>query len=212
VTEAESPAGVLEELHALLEDEGGLLAESLRPVEGNREVFAPLVAAGESTREDLRGYELVVESIFEGYLLHYWRGRIVDAPDPDLRLLAGDHLYAFGLVRLGGIGDLDAVDELADLISLCAQAHASFDGQDVSVSPSQLTGALWGLSMLAVAGGSWPAQREAKQSARDGSGPVITKVLDAARQRANELGLGPRLEQALIAFQRTVEGELSIAQ
>jgi len=40
-------------------------------------------------------------------------------------LLAGDHLYALGLARLAALGDLDAVAELADVISLSAQAHAS---------------------------------------------------------------------------------------
>ena len=31
--------------------------------------------------------------------------------DPDLRLLAGDYLYALGLERLAGLGDLPAVRE-----------------------------------------------------------------------------------------------------
>ena len=44
--------------------------------------------------------------------------------DEDLRLLAGDSLYALGLERLAASGDLEAVAELADLISLCAFAHA----------------------------------------------------------------------------------------
>ena len=38
--------------------------------------------------------------------------------DDDLRLLAGDALYALGLARLADGGDLAAVAELADLISL----------------------------------------------------------------------------------------------
>ena len=44
--------------------------------------------------------------------------------DADLRLLAGDALYALGLSRLAERGDLDAVAELSDLISLTARAHA----------------------------------------------------------------------------------------
>ncbi len=47
--------------------------------------------------------------------------------DPDLALLAGDRLYALGLERLAALGDLDAVAELADVIALCAQAHAEGD-------------------------------------------------------------------------------------
>ena len=44
--------------------------------------------------------------------------------DEDLRLLAGDTLYAIGLARLAEAGDLDAVAALADLISACAQAES----------------------------------------------------------------------------------------
>ena len=43
--------------------------------------------------------------------------------DADLRLLAGDYLYALGLERLAALGDLEAVRELSDLISLSAQVH-----------------------------------------------------------------------------------------
>jgi hypothetical protein len=45
--------------------------------------------------------------------------------DPDLRLLAGDTLYAQGLARLAQLRDIGAVAELADLISLCAWAEAA---------------------------------------------------------------------------------------
>lgn len=106
-------------------------------------------------------------------------------------------------MRLADIGDLDAVNELSDLISLCARAHAESEG---ATSPWQLTGALWANAVLAVVGGSWAAGREAKEVVREQGAKVIKKVLDAARERAQELRLTPRLEQALIAFQRTVEG------
>jgi hypothetical protein len=212
---ADAP-GVLEELHSLLASEGGPLADALRPVANHgarnpagpdraAEVFAPLVTGGPRASRDPRGYAIVVESILEGYLLHYGRGRIVDDPDPDLRLLAGDHLYAFGLVRLASIGDLEAVEELSDLISLCAQVHATA-GLGNAESPWQLTAGLWASAVLAVAAGSWPAQRDAKHVAREERPEVIKKVLDAARDRAQALGLESRLEDALIAFQRTVEG------
>ena len=45
--------------------------------------------------------------------------------DADLRLLAGDALYAEGLARLAASGDTEAVSELADLISLCAWAESA---------------------------------------------------------------------------------------
>ncbi|MEA2439759.1 MAG: hypothetical protein QOH76_1183 [Thermoleophilaceae bacterium] len=66
-----------------------------------------------------------MEAVHEGFLLHYGEARAFTAEmDPDLRLLAGDSLYALGLERLAERGDLAAVAELADLISLSAQAQA----------------------------------------------------------------------------------------
>ena len=58
-----------------------------------------------------------VEAVYEGYLLHYGEPRAFAGMDDDLRLLAGDALYALGLERLAQAGDLEAVAELADLIS-----------------------------------------------------------------------------------------------
>ena len=60
--------------------------------------------------------------ILEGSRLHYgdaawWCARTTR----DLALLLGDQLYALGLSRLAALGDLDAVAELADVISLVAQ-------------------------------------------------------------------------------------------
>ncbi len=66
----------------------------------------------------------VLEAVYEGYLMHYGESRAFTRMDPDLRLLAGDALYALGLARLAQGGDLDAVAELSDLITLTARAHA----------------------------------------------------------------------------------------
>jgi hypothetical protein len=70
------------------------------------------------------GRGFVLEAVREGYEMHYGEPRAFRGMDPDLRLLAGDALYALGLERLAQAGDLEAVAELADLISDCAQAHA----------------------------------------------------------------------------------------
>jgi hypothetical protein len=70
----------------------------------------------------------VLEAVYEGYLLHYGTPRLFDGMDDDLRLLAGDALYALGLARLAESGDLRAVAELSDLISRSAQAHAEGRG------------------------------------------------------------------------------------
>jgi hypothetical protein len=70
----------------------------------------------------------VLEAVYEGYLLHYGLPRLFDGMDGDMRLLAGDALYALGLARLAERGDLRAVSELSDLISRSAQAHAEHRG------------------------------------------------------------------------------------
>ena len=69
-----------------------------------------------------RGF--VLETVYEGYLMHYGEPRAFTGMDEDLRLLAGDALYALGLSRLAEAGDLEAVAALSDLISRSAQAHA----------------------------------------------------------------------------------------
>jgi hypothetical protein len=70
----------------------------------------------------VRGF--VLEAVYEGYLMHYGEPRAFSDMDDDLRLLAGDALYALGLSRLAEVGDLDAVAVLSDLISRSAQAQA----------------------------------------------------------------------------------------
>jgi len=73
---------------------------------------------------DDRDRLFVLEAVYEGYLMHYGLPRAFAGMEPDLRLLAGDALYALGLSRLAERGDLEAVVELSDLISLTARAHA----------------------------------------------------------------------------------------
>jgi hypothetical protein len=65
-----------------------------------------------------------VEAVREGFELHYGSPRAFCGMDDDLRLLAGDALYALGLARLADRGDVAAVAELSDLISACARAQA----------------------------------------------------------------------------------------
>ena len=72
--------------------------------------------------DGMRGF--VLEAVYEGYLLHYGEPRAFAGMDADMRLLAGDALYALGLARLAESGDLDAVAILSDLISDSAQAQA----------------------------------------------------------------------------------------
>jgi len=57
-------------------------------------------------------------------LLHYGKARLFATGDADTALLLGDYLYAHGLVRVAENGTVEAVAELAALISLCAQLRA----------------------------------------------------------------------------------------
>lgn len=95
--------------------------------------FGPMAAAGPRAAAAPGEYSLVVESVREGYLLHYGKPRLLAGHDDDLALLAGDYLYALGIERLAALGDADAVARLADLISRCAQLHAEGREEEVAV-------------------------------------------------------------------------------
>lgn len=69
-------------------------------------------------------YALGLETIYEGYLVHYGRPRLFDPSDDDTALLLGDYLYAHGVARISGLHDVAAVADLAELISLCSQLRA----------------------------------------------------------------------------------------
>ena len=84
------------------------------------------------------------------------RPACVHVAEADLRLLAGDRLYAIGLARLVALGDTAAVAELADTITLSALAQGA--GGD------QLAEAVWAAGARAV---GWGAERGAR--ARQGN-------------------------------------------
>lgn len=117
-----------EALVRALQQQGGTLAAVLAPPvpgDGPPPPGPPQIAASGPRASGHRAeYELLLEMIYEGSLLHYGRPRVVRTEDPDLALLLGDQLYALGLSRLAALGDLEAVDVLADVISALAQAHA----------------------------------------------------------------------------------------
>lgn len=121
---------MIDALVEALRAEGGTLGDLVAaPGDGGRTEPGPAQVAASGPRAAGRQdeYELLLEMIFEGSLLHYGAGRVVQTDDPDLALLLGDQLYALGLARLAALGDLEAVDVLADVISSLAQAHAEGD-------------------------------------------------------------------------------------
>jgi hypothetical protein len=171
-------AALADELRA----RGGTLAASLRPPgadggdsPGDDEPGpAQLGAAGPRARGHERDYELLLEMILEGSRLHYGEPRVLRCDDPDLALLLGDQLYAMGLARLAELGDLEAVAELADLISLVAQAQA--DGHD------ELVAAVWGAGAAAIGWGSSPEHAAAKNLARAGQTEAVAALIRAAER------------------------------
>jgi hypothetical protein len=113
--------------------ESPLWGDALRP-EPEREqepVFSPLA--------DER-FALAVETIYEGYLLHYGRPRLFSPADRDTALLLGDYLYAQGLVHLAETGSVEAVSVMAELISLCAQRRGQGDVGDGEAWASAVAG------------------------------------------------------------------------
>jgi hypothetical protein len=86
-------------------------------------------------------YALGLETIYEGYLLHYGTPRLFAPADGDTALLLGDYLYAHGLVRVAEAGTVEAVADLAALISRCAQLRADGlpgDGEEWAATASTL--------------------------------------------------------------------------
>jgi hypothetical protein len=127
---------------------------------------------------------LGLETIYEGYLVHYGRPRLFAPPDPDAALLLGDYLYAHGLVRVARSGDVDAVADLAELISLCAQVRA--EGRDGDGPAWAATAALLGSGELEAARGELRLHGSAgqlAQLARESAGDQAVDQALAAHAR-----------------------------
>ncbi len=150
-----SPAELWEELAAGAARESPLWADSLLPGEERQPlpVFSSLAAPH---------HALGVETIYEGYLVHYGRPRLFAPADANTALLLGDYLYAHGLVRIAAAGDVAAVHDLAELISLCAALRA--DGVEGD-------GAAWAATAALLGGDGLEEAREALRVRRD-AGPL----------------------------------------
>jgi hypothetical protein len=142
-----SVATIWETIAVEAEQESALWAVALRPPAEREEVavFSPLT--------DDR-FALGIESIYEGYLLHYGRPRLFAPADRDGAILLGDYLYAHGLVRITALGDAEAVGRLAELLSLCAHFRAEGEEGD---------GEAWADTVGSLGGGRPP--REAVERA-----------------------------------------------
>ncbi len=183
-------ASALERLRELLQREGGLMATLVdagaqtgpgaggpgaagQPADGRRPKSpARIAAGGPRAAEHREEYELLVEAIYEGYLLHYGAPRVVQVPEADMKLLAGDRLYAIGLARLVGLGDTFAVAELADTITLSALAQGA--------GSCELADAVWSAGAHAVGWGPSDAHVRAKDLVLAGAPNAIEAMRTSA--------------------------------
>jgi hypothetical protein len=182
-------ADALRVLAEQLREERSVISEWVRDPGDEPAALGVLAGAGPRAGAGAAEYALLVEAIREGYLLHYAEPRVLDGLDSDLALLAGDYLYALGLERLAALGDLEAVRELSDLISLCAQLHAEGRAPGL-IEP------LWLASAVAVARGADPEHERAKQALREGRPEAGEALRATARGLAAAAGLGDELEHA----------------
>ena len=130
-------------------------------------------------------FALGLETIYEGYLVHYGRPRLFAPSDRDTAILLGDYLYAHGLVRIAEVQDVGAVANLSELISLCALLQGEQREGD---------GALWAAHAALLGQGGLDEARAALRDAADpepllalarahaGDGAVQTAIAAHARR------------------------------
>jgi hypothetical protein len=150
--------------------ESRLWGDALRADGVEEPVFSPLAE---------ERFAVALETIYEGYLVHYGTPRLFAPADGDTALLLGDYLYAHGLVRIAD--DVAAVADLSELISLCSQLRAEDREGD---------GPLWAATAALLGKGSLDDSRAALRLRGDAG------ALDAlARAAAGD----DAVEQALAA-------------
>jgi hypothetical protein len=139
-------------------------------------VFSPL---GEAH------YALGLETIYEGYLVHYGRPRLFAPPDDDTALLLGDYLYAHGVARISALHDVSAVADLSELISLCSQVRAEEAEGD---------GPLWAATAALLGRGALDGARTALRLHSDPA-PLETVARAAAGDDAVDAALAAHAER-----------------
>jgi hypothetical protein len=149
--------------------ESPLWGEALRP--RNERELVPVFSALAEGR-----WALGLETIYEGYLLHYGQPRLFAPADPDTALLLGDYLYAHGLVRIAEHEDVAAVLDLSELISLCAQLRAEGRAGDA---------AAWAATAAVLGEGRLDQARAALRTSGE-PGALVELARAAAGQEAVE--------------------------
>jgi hypothetical protein len=129
-------------------------------------------------------YALGIETIYEGYLLHYGRPRLFTPKDGDTALLLGDYLYAHGLVRIERVGTVAAVDDLAELIAMCAYLQA--EGIPGDAAAWAATAALLGRGALDAGRTSLRLDNDPgplERLARESAGDAVEHAFERHRRR-----------------------------
>jgi len=129
-------------------------------------------------------YGVGLETIYEGYLVHYGTSRLFAPPDADISLLLGDYLYAHGLVRIASFGETDAVADLSELISLCSQLRAEDAEGD---------GPLWAASAALLGTGAGLDDARAALRLRGDPSPLEAAARAAAGDEAVDRALAAHL-------------------
>jgi len=157
--------------------ESSLFAQRLHPAGdlGGAPGFSDLfreACGGEAAGYD--HYRFGIEYIFEGYLLHFGRSRLLTPTADDFSLLAGDAMYARGLTIIAELEDLYCIEALAGLIRRCSYVHCENN------EPSRAM-VLWALTTLDLAA---RATGESATASRDaiwgdaGSAQRLAAILD----------------------------------
>lgn len=168
-----TPSGFWKRLAGEGKGESSALWSSLLRAERERELelaFSPLAATE---------LALGIETIYEGYLVHYGRSRLFAPGEPNLALLLGDRLYARGLVLVSRLGDVAAVTDLATLLELCARLQAEGKPGD---------GALWAAGISRLGKGGIESEGEAFLSSGDDE-PLLRLARETAGSRPVERAL-----------------------
>lgn len=175
-----------------------LLKESLRPQPDPREPgFSDLfqAALGGGGHPGAGDYRFALEFIFEGYLLHYGRSRILTERPADFCLLAGDYMFAKGLERIARLQEADCVKMFADLVSICAGVRCN------ELKP-ELALEAWAIAALSLAARA--AANATEMPATGGANRMESLKKHFWRQagRAGDAGIsgGSALDEALGMF------------
>ncbi len=122
---------------------------------------------------------LGIETIYEGYLVHYGSSRLFSPGDPNLALLLGDRLYAHGLVHVSAVGSVAVVADLATLLELCARLQAERKPGD---------GALWAAAISRLGQGGLSDPGNAFLDSGDDE-PLLRMAREAAGNESVERAL-----------------------